>query len=67
MHFAFSAAERVDAFFKAAIEAGGKDNGQPGLRPNYHPHCYHLHDYAAFIIDPDGYNIETVYPHAPTG
>ena len=56
-HLAFSAANRneVDAFFRAAIQAGGTDNGPPGLRPRYHPHYY-----AGFIIDPDGYNIEAV-------
>jgi len=45
----------VDAFFEAALEAGGVDNGQPGLRPRYHAHYY-----AAFILDPDGYNLEAV-------
>jgi predicted lactoylglutathione lyase len=45
----------VDAFFKAALAHGGKDNGAPGLRP-YHPGYY-----AAFVIDPDGNNIEAVY------
>ncbi|MCX8996434.1 VOC family protein [Rhizobiaceae bacterium BDR2-2] len=56
-HFAFSAAtrEEVDAFFAAAIAAGGGDNGPPGIRQAYHPHYY-----AAFVIDPDGYNIEAV-------
>ena len=55
-HFAFSAGARaiVDAFFAAAIGAGGTSNGEPGLR-DYHPHYY-----AAFIFDPDGYNIEAV-------
>ncbi|ACS86490.1 VOC family protein [Musicola paradisiaca] len=62
VHFAFSTAsrERVDAFFAAAIAAGGRDNGAPGLRPNYHPNYY-----AAFVYDPDGYNIEAVYHRAP--
>ena len=60
-HFAFAAATRaaVDAFFAAALAAGGTDNGAPGLRPRYHPGYY-----AAFIIDPDGYNVEAVY-HRP--
>ena len=57
MHFAFLAESRaqVDAFHAAAIKAGGKDNGKPGLRPEYHPDYY-----GAFIIDPDGHNIEAV-------
>lgn len=57
MHIAFSAhdAEAVDAFYKAAIEAGAKDNGPPGIREIYHPNYY-----GAFIIDPDGHNIEAV-------
>ncbi len=56
-HFAFSAGSRsaVDAFFAAATSAGGRSNGAPGLRPNYHDHYY-----AAFVLDPDGYNIEAV-------
>jgi catechol 2,3-dioxygenase-like lactoylglutathione lyase family enzyme len=56
-HIAFAAASRevVDAFYKAAIEAGGKDNGAPGLRPMYHPSYY-----GAFVLDPDGNNIEAV-------
>lgn len=56
-HFAFNAAAQadVDAFFRAALAAGGTSNGTPGLRPDYHPHYY-----AAFILDPDGYNIEAV-------
>jgi predicted lactoylglutathione lyase len=45
----------VDAFHAAAIRAGGKDNGGPGLRPHYHPDYY-----AAFVYDPDGHNIEAV-------
>lgn len=45
----------VDAFYKAAIAAGGKDNGAPGLRPHYHPNYY-----GAFVLDPDGHNIEAV-------
>jgi hypothetical protein len=43
-------------FHRAAIEAGGTDNGPPGLRPHYHPHYY-----AAYVLDPDGYNIEAVH------
>src|SRR5262249_3641513 len=56
-HVAFSCAERatVDAVFAAAIEAGGRDDGWPGLREHYHPTYY-----AAFVIDPDGNNIEAV-------
>lgn len=57
LHVAFSAASRqqVDAFHRAALEAGAKDNGPPGLRPKYHANYY-----AAFVIDPDGHNIEAV-------
>ena len=60
-HFAFSATshEQVDAFHAAAIAAGGKDNGAPGLRPHYHANYY-----GAFVRDPDGNNIEAVC-HAP--
>lgn len=60
-HFAFRAESRavVDAFHAAALKAGGKDNGGPGLRPNYGPDYY-----AAFVYDPDGFNIEAVC-HAP--
>ncbi len=56
-HVAFSARNRaeVDAFFKAAMAAGGRDNGAPGLRPQYHPNYY-----GAFVLDPDGNNIEAV-------
>ena len=46
---------QVDAFYHAAIAAGGKDNGAPGLRPHYHQHYY-----GAFVIDPEGNNIEAV-------
>ncbi|SUQ57887.1 Predicted lactoylglutathione lyase [Raoultella terrigena] len=58
MHLAFSAKnkEEVEAFHCAALRAGGKDNGAPGYRPHYQPGYY-----AAFILDPDGYNIEAVY------
>ncbi len=45
----------VEAFYSAALAAGGRDNGSPGLRPHYH-HNY----YAAFVLDPDGHNIEAV-------
>ena len=57
LHLAFSAEHRqqVDAFYRAALEAGGKDNGPPGLRLNYHASYY-----AAFVIGPDGHNIEAV-------
>ncbi len=61
LHIAFMAESRhqVEAFYRAALEAGGKGNGGPGLRPNYHANYY-----AAFVIDPDGHNIEAVC-HAP--
>ena len=57
LHIAFAADTRaqVDAFYRAALEAGGKDNGAPGLRPKYHANYY-----AAFVIGPDGHNIEAV-------
>lgn len=57
VHVAFVAADRaaVDAFHAAALAAGGRDNGPPGLRPHYHPGYY-----AAFVLDPDGHNIEAV-------
>jgi catechol 2,3-dioxygenase-like lactoylglutathione lyase family enzyme len=57
IHIAFTAATRndVDAFYQAALTAGGKDNGAPGLRPHYHSSYY-----GAFIIDRDGNNIEAV-------
>jgi catechol 2,3-dioxygenase-like lactoylglutathione lyase family enzyme len=57
LHLAFVAEHRqqVDAFYRAALEAGGKDNGAPGLRPHYHANYY-----AAFVIGPDGNNIEVV-------
>jgi catechol 2,3-dioxygenase-like lactoylglutathione lyase family enzyme len=59
-HFAFQAqsAQVVDRLYKAALAAGGKDNGAPGKRP-YHPGYY-----AAFVLDPDGNNVEAVY-HGP--
>lgn len=57
LHLAFKADRRsqVDAFHRAAMEAGAKDNGPPGLRPHYHPDYY-----AAFVIAPDGHNVEAV-------
>jgi catechol 2,3-dioxygenase-like lactoylglutathione lyase family enzyme len=57
LHLAFKAATRqqVDAFYRAALAAGGKDNGAPGLRPQYHATYY-----AAFVLGPDGHNIEVV-------
>src|SRR5437899_213251 len=57
LHLAFRAENRqqVDAFYRAALEAGGKDNGAPGLRPQYHANYY-----AAFVIGPDGHNVEVV-------
>jgi catechol 2,3-dioxygenase-like lactoylglutathione lyase family enzyme len=60
VHLAFQAADRetVQRFYDAALAAGGTDNGAPGLRP-YHPDYY-----GAFVIDPDGNNIEAVY-HGP--
>jgi catechol 2,3-dioxygenase-like lactoylglutathione lyase family enzyme len=63
LHIAFTAATRqqVDQFHRAAIAAGGKDNGVPGLRPHYHPDYY-----GAFVIGPDGHNIEAVC-HRPEG
>jgi catechol 2,3-dioxygenase-like lactoylglutathione lyase family enzyme len=56
-HVAFVAGGRqvVDEFYKAAIAAGGRDNGGPGLRPQYHPNYY-----GAFVFDPDGNNVEAV-------
>jgi catechol 2,3-dioxygenase-like lactoylglutathione lyase family enzyme len=61
MHIAIAAKDRamVDAFYQAALAAGAKDNGAPGLRPQYHPDYY-----GAFVLDPDGHNIEAVC-HAP--
>ena len=57
VHVAFASDDRstVDAFYRAALDAGGRDNGAPGLRPEYHPNYY-----GAFVLDPDGYNIEAV-------
>ena len=55
--FAFAAETRkqVEEFYRAALDAGGKDNGAPGVRPHYHRNYY-----AAFVIGPDGHNIEAV-------
>ncbi len=57
LHVAFVAPDRaaVDAFYAAALKAGGRDNGAPGVRPIYHPNYY-----GAFIVDADGHNIEAV-------
>ena len=57
LHVAFAAEDRatVDAFYRAALAAGAKDNGGPGLRPHYHPNYY-----GAFVLDPDCHNIEAV-------
>jgi len=57
IHVAFRAENRkqVDAFYQAAMAAGGRDNGPPGLRPHYHANYY-----GAFVLDPDGHNIEAV-------
>lgn len=61
MHVAFRVASRaqVDAFYQAALAAGARDNGAPGVRPHYHEHYY-----GAFVLDPDGHNIEAVC-HSP--
>jgi len=61
LHLAFVAENRrqVDAFHRAALRAGGTDHGAPGLRPHYHANYY-----AAFVLGPDGHNIEVVC-HAP--
>lgn len=64
LHLAFVAASRqqVEAFYRAALHAGGKDHGPPGLRPQYHANYF-----AAFIIAPDGHNIEAVCHSARPG
>jgi catechol 2,3-dioxygenase-like lactoylglutathione lyase family enzyme len=61
LHIAIVAADRatVDAFYRGALAAGGRDNGSPGVRPQYHPNYY-----GAFVLDPDGHNIEAVC-HTP--
>jgi catechol 2,3-dioxygenase-like lactoylglutathione lyase family enzyme len=63
LHVAVAVPDRasVDAFHAAALQAGGRDNGAPGLRPHYHANYY-----AAFVLDPDGHNIEAVC-HAADG
>ena len=63
-HYAFTARNRaeVDAFHAAALAAGGKDNGAPGIRAHYHPDYY-----GAFVIDPDGNNVEAVCHKAEQG
>jgi catechol 2,3-dioxygenase-like lactoylglutathione lyase family enzyme len=57
LHVAILAEDRdaVDAFYRAALAAGGRDNGPPGVRAHYHPNYY-----AAFVLDPEGHNIEAV-------
>jgi catechol 2,3-dioxygenase-like lactoylglutathione lyase family enzyme len=64
VHLAFHAADRgrVDAFHAAALAAGGRDNGPPGVRAHYHPNYY-----AAYVLDPDGNNVEAVCHTAPGG
>ncbi|MFE0757628.1 VOC family protein [Inquilinus sp. NPDC058860] len=61
-HVAFAAPDRgiVDLFHAAGLAAGGRDNGAPGLRPHYHPDYY-----GAFLLDPDGHNVEAVCREAP--
>jgi catechol 2,3-dioxygenase-like lactoylglutathione lyase family enzyme len=63
VHVAFAAHDTgtVDAFHAAALEAGGKDNGEPGRRPRYHDRYY-----AAYVLDPDGNNVEAVCHLGPT-
>jgi catechol 2,3-dioxygenase-like lactoylglutathione lyase family enzyme len=64
VHVAFAAPDRatVDAFHAAALAGGGRDNGAPGPRPHYHRHYY-----GAFVLDPDGHNIEAVCHASPAG
>jgi catechol 2,3-dioxygenase-like lactoylglutathione lyase family enzyme len=61
IHLAFTAANRAEvrAFYAAAMAAGATDNGAPGLRPHYHPNYY-----GAFVLDPNGHNVEAVC-HTP--
>jgi catechol 2,3-dioxygenase-like lactoylglutathione lyase family enzyme len=61
-HVAFAAPSReaVDAFFRGALANGGRDNGAPGVRTDYGPYYY-----AAFVLDPDGHNIEVVFNGTP--
>ena len=63
-HLAFAVKSRalVDAFYKAALAAGGRDNGPPGIRAHYHPDYY-----GAFVLDPDGHNVEVVCHDRPGG
>ena len=58
IHIAFAAdnINQVNEFYQLAMESGGRDNGKPGLRPEYHPGYY-----GAFVFDPDGYNVEVVF------
>lgn len=60
-HVSFAARSRaeVDAFYRAALDAGARDNGPPGIRAHYHPNYY-----GAFVLDPDGHNVEAVF-HGP--
>ena len=62
LHLAFRVSSRaaVDSFHAAALAAGGQDNGKPGLRVRYHPNYY-----GAYVLDPDGHNIEAVCHDAP--
>jgi catechol 2,3-dioxygenase-like lactoylglutathione lyase family enzyme len=62
LHVAFRARDRaqVDAFYRAAMAAGGRDNGAPSIRAHYHPNYY-----GAFVLDPDGHNIEAVCHDPP--
>lgn len=64
VHLALTAGsvEEVEAFHAAGLEAGGSDNGGPGERPQYHPGYY-----GAFILDPDGHNLEVVCHEGPVG
>jgi catechol 2,3-dioxygenase-like lactoylglutathione lyase family enzyme len=64
VHVAFKAQNRqqVQAFYTAALAAGGRDNGAPGERPRYHPGYY-----AAYVIDPDGHNVEAVFHERSAG
>ena len=62
MHVAFTASSRteVNGFYKAELSVGGRDNGAPGVRAHYHPNYY-----GAFVLDPDGNNVEAVcHSHA---
>ena len=63
VHVCFAASSKadVDAFYAAAIAAGGRDHGKPGMRPEYHPGYY-----GAFVLDPDGHNVEAaIHDAAP--